>query len=92
MTRKSSEPACRVCRCTEHNACDGGCSWVEVEKGSPPLCSACAGTDADMHEAMTRISKLIEINSELAPAIARAALRRWKVRYASVIDKTWGGR
>jgi hypothetical protein len=65
---------------------------VKVEKGSQPLCSACTGTDGDMNEAMTRISKLIEINAELAPSIARAALRRWKVRYASVIDKSWGGR
>ena len=29
---------CRVCGCTEHNACDGGCSWVEED-----LCSSCAG-------------------------------------------------
>ena len=29
---------CRVCGCTEHNACDGGCSWVEED-----LCSACVG-------------------------------------------------
>jgi protein gp37 len=30
--------SCRVCGCTEHNACDGGCSWVE-----PNLCSNCIG-------------------------------------------------
>jgi hypothetical protein len=29
-------PACRVCGCTEHHACAGGCYWVE-----PDLCSAC---------------------------------------------------
>lgn len=36
----SGEPdewRCRVCGCTEDNACDGGCEWVE-----PNLCSACA--------------------------------------------------
>jgi hypothetical protein len=27
---------CRVCRCTDEDGCDGGCSWVE-----PDLCSAC---------------------------------------------------
>lgn len=29
---------CRVCGCTEHNACEGGCWWVEHD-----LCSACVG-------------------------------------------------
>jgi hypothetical protein len=29
-------PACRVCGCTEHNACAGGCFWV-----SPDVCSGC---------------------------------------------------
>ena len=28
---------CRVCGCTEYNACEGGCWWVEED-----LCSACA--------------------------------------------------
>ena len=28
---------CRVCGCTEHQACPGGCYWVEDD-----LCSACA--------------------------------------------------
>jgi len=27
---------CRKCGCTEYDACEGGCSWVE-----PDLCSAC---------------------------------------------------
>lgn len=29
-------PVCRVCGCTEYNACESGCCWVE-----PDLCSAC---------------------------------------------------
>jgi hypothetical protein len=28
--------ACRVCGCTDDNACPGGCFWVE-----PDLCSSC---------------------------------------------------
>lgn len=32
-----TEQVCRVCGCTHHNACPGGCYWVE-----PDLCSACA--------------------------------------------------
>lgn len=30
------EPVCRVCGCTQHNACPGGCYWV-----APNLCSVC---------------------------------------------------
>jgi len=29
---------CRVCGCSEYNACEGGCFWVEKD-----LCSECAG-------------------------------------------------
>lgn len=37
--------ACRICGCTETNACPGGCWWVE-----PDLCSAC-------HRAMDHASR-----------------------------------
>lgn len=30
--------ACRGCGCTEDEACEGGCSWVD-----PDLCSSCVG-------------------------------------------------
>lgn len=43
-------PYCRVCGCTEINACPGafgGCYWVE-----PGLCSACAPDD---HPGLIRI-------------------------------------
>lgn len=29
-------PTCRICGCTENNACMGGCYWVQ-----PDLCSSC---------------------------------------------------
>ena len=38
----SGERKCRVCGCTENNACLGGCSWVEND-----LCSACTDADPD---------------------------------------------
>lgn len=37
LERVDAEPVCRVCGCTQNNACPGGCYWVE-----PDLCSACA--------------------------------------------------
>jgi hypothetical protein len=30
------EPSCRVCGCTDNEACEGGCWWVSEE-----LCSEC---------------------------------------------------
>jgi len=35
-----NEQVCRVCGCTEDNACPGGCSWVE-----PDLCSRCVESE-----------------------------------------------
>lgn len=32
-----NEPVCRICGCTQNNACDGGCYWAEED-----LCSSCA--------------------------------------------------
>ncbi len=36
------EQKCRICGCTDNNACDGGCYWVE-----PDLCSRCAENSCD---------------------------------------------
>jgi len=94
-----SEPTCRICSCTEHNACDEGCSWVRVEKGSPPLCSACDGKPADLVEACGRAIRILNGAGLLrgrivkATAILRAAKRRFAIRVASEIlnpDQTWG--
>ena len=35
--KEENERRCRVCGCTQNNACPGGCWWVEDD-----LCSACA--------------------------------------------------
>ena len=32
---------CRVCGCTDEQACDGGCTWVEDPRGMGDLCSTC---------------------------------------------------
>ncbi|MEL7656176.1 MAG: hypothetical protein AAGU75_09745 [Bacillota bacterium] len=37
LERVQTEPVCRICGCTEDNACSGGCYWAE-----PDLCSTCA--------------------------------------------------
>lgn len=51
---------CRVCGCTEIDACLGGCAWVEVD-----LCSGCAAT----------IGALVEWR-RTARRVSWAALRR----------------
>jgi hypothetical protein len=35
------EPRCRVCGCTDEQACAGGCFWVEDPEGLGDLCSRC---------------------------------------------------
>ena len=35
------ECCCIVCGCTDSDACDGGCSWIEVDRAAGTgLCSA----------------------------------------------------
>lgn len=40
LKHPAAERACRLCGCTEFNACPGSCSWV-----GPDLCSACVFGD-----------------------------------------------
>lgn len=105
MTRRSSEPACRVCGCTEYNACDEGCSWVKVRKGEKPLCSACAGTVADLIQVMSSVrgtlGKLLPFSVDPDHTVKQmraslnAASARCKARLdadARNPDPAWGDR
>src|SRR5205085_12162975 len=98
------KPACRVCGCTEHNACDDGCSWVRVGKGEAPLCSACDGTPGDMAEVLKRVDRLLgKFSFTVDPqhtvralrSMVRGAAKRMRVRLAMEArnpDPAWGGR
>lgn len=59
--RTNDGPACRVCGCTQHNACPPTCSWVPTGELDEPrsLCSACAGMPADMLNTIGRIRDLL---------------------------------
>jgi hypothetical protein len=46
---QTAEVCCRVCGCTDTDACPGGCAWVELD---PPLCSTCATTVTAVIEEM----------------------------------------
>lgn len=88
-------PACRVCGCTEHNACipmEGAkivgpaCSWVETSGNDNPrdLCSACAGTAADMFEVTQRgCAILLKHRGVRAADVVVAMARAAKVRYSA---------
>lgn len=85
---KNDGPACRVCGCTENNACVDHveydrpgfgrkgraimCRWVKVEARSLPLCSACSGTLGDAVEVVRRVEALILI-SKGATRMAKSA-------------------
>jgi hypothetical protein len=62
------------------------CSWVKVEGATPPLCSACSGTEADMAEAIARGCRMLQQHTtagiDMAVTIGKAALARRKRRQA----------
>jgi hypothetical protein len=45
---KKAVPFCRICGCTDHRACEGGCWWVEPDLCSSPSCVAAAAA-AERH-------------------------------------------
>ncbi|CAN7381181.1 hypothetical protein LJR220_003389 [Bradyrhizobium sp. LjRoot220] len=96
-----TEPACRVCKCTEFNACEEGCSWVKTEPGSPPLCSACSGTPKDVVEVCRRVRStfrrlgIVTDTAGVANVALGALLKRVEARVkaeANNPDPSWGGR
>ncbi|HEV3026499.1 MAG TPA: hypothetical protein VG457_02945 [Planctomycetota bacterium] len=43
IPKKPSEPTCLVCRCTEGQACPGGCAWSYLDRVSGwGVCTVCA--------------------------------------------------
>lgn len=70
----TSEKICRVCGCTDNNACEGGCHWVEDN-----LCSKC---EENGHKNETSVEKLkrqlgvTKINSVPAEPIVKYLLEK----------------
>jgi len=56
---------CRVCGCTEVDACEGGCAW---EQGEKDLCSTCG----------TVVRALLKWNEEARRPTLAALLRELK--------------
>jgi hypothetical protein len=94
--RTDDGPACRVCGCTQNNACVTDhrpqfmiditgpvcCAWAETSGNDNPrwLCTACAGTEADMVDAIKRgvaeLKKHTKLSIDVAVAIGTAAVIR----------------
>jgi len=43
LARKNETRKCRVCGCTSHHACVGGCTWVDQD-----LCSKCENKEQEV--------------------------------------------
>lgn len=64
---KNDGPACRVCGCTEYNACfdeqtEASCGWAILAKPDAtrgPLCTACSGTTEDAIEVLGFVGKML---------------------------------
>lgn len=41
LTSYYTEPACRVCGCTDDKPCTDGCAWIQDPKDLGELCSLC---------------------------------------------------
>lgn len=70
----STEKRCRVCGCTENNACEGGCYWVEDD-----LCSKCEEIGDENETSVEKIKRQLEkikINSVPAEPIVKYLLAK----------------
>jgi ParB/RepB/Spo0J family partition protein len=70
---------CRVCGCTEENACPEGCSWVDESKTRPAapaktLCSSCDGVKPA--KASTKAKKASKQKVAKKPAAKKAKAKR----------------
>lgn len=57
---------CRVCHCTDNDACDGGCSWVE-----PTLCDTCAQA---VFELINTLIVYLDVSGPCGARVGRAEL------------------
>lgn len=70
--RVDAEQVCRVCGCTQNNACPGGCSWVE-----PDLCSDCAepGEPVEVFMGHCQCGMAVDDDDEICPNCERPIVR-----------------
>ena len=74
---------CRVCGCTDEQACDGGCWWVKDPRGMGDLCSTCL-PDA---EAPAQLERLRAEVDRIADWVYRHTLHDWAGTQAEVHER-----
>ena len=57
---------CRVCGCTDDQACEGGCSWAE-----PDLCSKCAAKKKRIRVSAENYKELVRLTGELQTKLSK---------------------
>ena len=71
---------CRVCHCTDNDACDSGCAWVE-----PTLCDTCAQM---VYEVINTIIVYLDVMGPAAARAGRAELGELPPGKGVVMDAT----
>lgn len=81
--RKVKGGECRICGCTDENACAGGCSWADARR---TLCSACVTIARDLIEVLEEQVQrpLTRLRLDRFVAIARAQQRDAVARTRSI--------
>lgn len=91
--KRSVEPACIICGCTEHNACvdafGDGCAWVVKTRGAA-VCSSCYPRLVSAAPAMFLImGEAIAEDTRLADGNEAASRKLWR-RVRAVFVKAGG--
>lgn len=81
-------PYCRVCGCSEDDACDGGCYWVEDPEGLGDICSQCANKLPRKRRAIKvfRINEFEWWIGESLESCIRAAMGAYGLSREEVMD------
>jgi len=74
---------CRVCGCTELDACDEGCAWVDADRD---LCTSCADAHAGALLMQEAIVELVS-RGPLSAALIRSIRPEDVARMARVIPR-----
>lgn len=58
--------ACQYCRCTEAQACDGGCAWANPEETICTLCASAAETASELVRVLGAVVDQAKVGMSLA--------------------------
>lgn len=56
--RNPSRCRCRICSCTQDNACPGGCGWGKDLVDGEPICTVCEAFLAELEQYVVDANKV----------------------------------